>query len=149
MGLRPGSRRKSVSCSPDRVRNCRRIVGGHHLVDGDPLFRTDCPLTQIDVEANAKAWVLKSVGGGGNRGRPAHHQARAGDDAVLMRFRHATIDPGALAEIIGIHDEHPTRRLQRVLGRSHKPARSSMLSSTRSAAKYCSAISRAAWAWLV
>src|SRR5262245_53466274 len=38
-------------------------------------------------------------------GAASHHQARAGDDAMLMTFDDAAIDTAALAEVIGIHNE--------------------------------------------
>ena len=33
---------------------------------------------------------------------PAHHEARAGDDAVAMRGDDAAVDPATLAKIIGV-----------------------------------------------
>ena len=50
------------------------------------------PLPKVDMETNAKIRSLKCVGCCTPSARPADHETRAGNDALLMRGRHALVN---------------------------------------------------------
>src|SRR6185312_4266071 len=99
-----------------------------------PLAALEHPLAEIDVQAEPeRGWRLgRTLLGRG----PAHHQARARHDAAQVRLEDAAIDAGRAAEVVGVDDEMDARL--------HRLRSSSSAASTRSAAKYSSAISAAA-----
>src|SRR5437868_11190855 len=59
----------------------------------------------VEVQADSELWIFVSEfkcffeRGAGN------HQARAGDDAMLMALDDAAVDAGGLTEVVGVDDE--------------------------------------------
>ena len=88
-----------------------RVLRLHDVIQGHPHFAVEGPLTKIDVETQAEFWMASGVICGFGGGRPTHHQAGAGHDAVLMGFDDAAVHAAALAEIISVHDEKLGRHL--------------------------------------
>jgi hypothetical protein len=72
-----------------------------------PAFRGE-----VDVEPDAQARMPAGEPDRGARARPVDHQARAGDDAALVRPDDAAVDVLVCAEVVGVDDQVPggTRR---------------------------------------
>jgi hypothetical protein len=60
------------------------VICGNHLIKLYPCVVTVAPFAEIDMESEAKAWVRGAIGSRLYGRLPAHHQASAGHDAVLM-----------------------------------------------------------------
>ena len=115
----------------------RAIARTPSTARGHPHFAVEGPLTKIDVEAQAEFWMASGVICGFGGGRPTHHQAGAGHDAVLMGFDDAAVHAAALAEIISVHDEKLGRHL--VPHKARAPCKGAgSLAGEREPPEYCS-----------
>src|SRR5215471_1942061 len=97
-GIRAGEASELCELTGKLVAHRLRVVGGNHLVEGNPSPVSVGPLAQVDVESDAQRRMFASVGGGLLRGGPAHHQAGASDDTLLVSSDDAAIDAWTLAE---------------------------------------------------
>src|SRR5712692_4369699 len=57
------------------------------------------------MKTKAEVWVFSAVGRSLRCGRPAHHQAGAGYNALFVRFDDTPIYTEALAKVVSIDDE--------------------------------------------
>ncbi len=89
----------------DGVPHRHRVVRVDDDVRGLPPAVAVLPLAEIDVEAEREVGSLARIAGGLGSRRPANHQARARDHAVLVRTDDPPIDTAAAAEIVRVHDE--------------------------------------------
>jgi hypothetical protein len=51
--------------------------------------------------------MFSRVGCGLRRGRPAHHEASARDDAASVRLDDTLVYAGAPSEVVGVDDQEP------------------------------------------
>src|SRR5713101_2997529 len=70
------------------------------------------PLSEVDMETDAKLRMSSRVVGGIDCGSSPNHQARARDNTVLMGGGHAAIDPRAAPEVVRIDNENPLFHLE-------------------------------------
>src|SRR2546425_3881378 len=114
------------------------LVHRHDFVERHPGAIAIRPLAQVHVEPYAQPTAAPRIPRGFVSRRPPDHEARAGDDAALVRLDDAPVHTEALAEVIGIDDQHPPRL------DGHSPRSSISRARTVSARKYSSAIPPAA-----
>ena len=88
----------------------RHVVLLDDLVDARPVVVAPGPFAQVEMQADAEHRMGTRISGSLGGGGPAHHQARAGYDAALVRFDDAAIHALALTEIVGVDDDEPARR---------------------------------------
>ena len=78
------------------------------------------------TEAEAESRPTARISGRSLCRRLPHHQAGAGDDAVLVRLHDAGVDPWREAEVVGVDDQ---------MAHAQKPRSASSLGSTTSDAR--------------
>ncbi len=88
--------------------DCRPVARVDYLVARSPLARRVVPLTEVQMEPDAKLLAVPGVRGSFLSRRPTHHEARRSDDAVLMATNHAAVDSRRLSEVVGIDDQEPS-----------------------------------------
>lgn len=89
----------------DFAGNSMFVVDWNNLVERTPRALAEDPFAQIHVDPNRQAWVRPSVRGSWLDRRPAHHQARAGHDATLVRSYDALVYATAKPKIVGVDDQ--------------------------------------------
>src|SRR5262249_51668453 len=140
-GLASHERGEGLELIVDFAGDRSGLVHRHDFVELHPGAVAIHPLAEVDVEPHAQLAVAPCILRGLVSRRPSDHEARTGDDAVLVRLKHAPVHADAPAEVIGIDDQHAARR------GGHSPRSSISRVRTVSARKYSSAIARAARLW--
>jgi hypothetical protein len=79
-----------------------RVLKGNDLVQRSPGAVPVNPFAQVEVEADREARMDLAIAGCLCGGRPAYHEAGAGDNAALVRRDYAAVHARALAEIVRI-----------------------------------------------
>src|SRR5258708_21802556 len=83
------------------VGHLRRLVDRIDHIDRYPCFVTVRPFAEIDMQAQAELQMFARIGGCLAAGRPANHQAGAGNNALLVGGGDPPVDRMTLAEVIG------------------------------------------------
>lgn len=102
----------------DFVSNSAFVVEGNNLVERAPRALAEDPFAEIHVDTNRQASVRSSVGGSWLDCRPAHHQARAGHNAALVRSNDAPVYATATPEIVRVDDQVGRRCRRSPCGKS-------------------------------
>lgn len=92
----------------DLLGYCVTISRRNHLIHDPPRSVHKRPFAEIDMQSQRQLRVFESVKGGFGRRLMSHHEAGAGNDALLMRPDDSLIDTWAQPKIIRIDDEVST-----------------------------------------
>ena len=85
----------------------QRLLERHDGVHDRPLTVALEPLADIQMKADRQGAAAARLSGRGPCGRPADHQACAGEDAVLVRSENSLVDGGRPPEVVSGDDQDP------------------------------------------